>query len=117
MSNNRNEVNDILTEREIETAWGVSMPADMRTSFELDDVPTELREMVPYAVFWGASDDSIRESLLRLTPDSLKKNLKRAVAKFDDQLDDWLAGPQASNSNPTKAYIAFSAMRMSADFV
>jgi hypothetical protein len=47
----------------------------------------------------------------------LRMNLKWVVVKFDDQLDSWLAGPMAQSASPTDAYIAFSAMRMAADFI
>ena len=37
------------------------------------------------------------------------------VASFDGLLDEWLAGPEADNPDPTAEYIAFSAMRMVTD--
>ena len=106
----------VLTQSEIEDAWG-GVQALSRTSFDLKDVPEDLRQLAPYAMFWGAADDSAREGVLKKTPEALRKNLKRVVTAFDDQLDAWLAGPEASNPEPSDAYIAFSAMRMSADFV
>jgi hypothetical protein len=110
-------MNEILTEEQIEQAWGPSGKTSPRISFDLRDVPEGLRQLAPYAVFWGAADDWLREDVLRKTPESLRKNLKSAVAAFDDALDAWLAGPEASNPRPSNAYVAFSAMRMSADFL
>lgn len=107
----------VLTQDEIETAWGASVMKCPRTYFEWEEVPEEVRQLIPYAVFWGASDDWAREDILRNTPEVLKQNLKWVVKKFDDQLDAWLAGPEASNPSPSNAYIAFSAMRMGADFI
>jgi hypothetical protein len=107
----------ILTQAEIEEVWGPSAQASPRASFNLEDVPEGLRQLAPYAVFWGAADDWAREDVLKKTPDSLRKNLKAVIAAFDDALDAWLAGAEASNSHPSDAYVAFSAMRMSADFV
>lgn len=107
----------VLTHAEIEAVMGPATTANPRVIFKWTDVPEKLRELIPYAVFWGASDDWAREEILRRTPVPLKMNLKFVVEKFDDQLDDWLAGPEASNPDPTDAYIAFSAMRMGADFV
>jgi hypothetical protein len=117
MSNESTELLKLLTRREIEVAWGETIEVTPKASFESGDVPQELRALIPYAVFWGVSDDWIREDVLKRTPVQLKKNLKWAVAKFDDPLDAWLAGPEASSSDPTDAYVAFSAMRMGADFI
>jgi hypothetical protein len=39
------------------------------------------------------------------------------VSDIDDQLDDWLAGDEAKSDSPSAEYIAFSAMRMAADFM
>lgn len=110
-------MNQLLTQAEIEAEWGLSAQTSPRTSFDLEDVPEGLRQLAPYAVFWGAADDWVREDVLKKTPGSLLQNLKAVVAAYDDALDAWLAGVEASNSEPSDAYVAYSAMRMSADFV
>ena len=107
----------VLTKAEIEEVWGPLASASPRASFELKDVPEDLQKLAPYAMFWGAADDGVREDVLRKTPKALQLNLKTVVAAFDDLLDAWLAGPEASIPDPTDAYVAYSAMRMSADFV
>lgn len=38
-----------------------------------------------------------------------------AINRYEDELDDWLAGPEADSPAPSAEYIAFSAMRMAAD--
>ena len=88
-----------------------------KASFSWTDVPAELRQLIPYAVIWGLSDDWARQDLMKRTPAALKRNLKWVVQQFDNQLDAWLAGPEAAGPTHSKAYIAFSAMRMGADFV
>jgi hypothetical protein len=78
-------------------------------------VPEELRHLIPFAEFWGVSDDTIREDLATKTPTSVKAELKSILREYDDVLDQWLAGPEADSSSPSPEYVAFSAMRMIAD--
>lgn len=110
-------MNQVLTQGEIEEAWGPSAHACPKTVFDLRDVPENLQQLTPYAVFWGAADDWVREDVLKKTPEFLRQNLKKVIAAYDDALDVWLAGPEASSPEPSDAYVAFSAMRMSADFI
>jgi len=107
----------LLDQAEIEEIWGAFARICPRASFLISDVPEGLRQLAVYARYWGASDDSLREAILASTPDVLQRNLKAVVSQFDDLLDAWLAGDEASVSNPSDAYIAYSAMRMSADLI
>lgn len=109
-------IRTVLTRLEIEAAWENAQKIP-RATFNLKDVPRNLVQLVPYAEFWGAADDWAREDVIRMTPEFLQKNLKWVVAAFDDQLDEWLAGSEASSREPSDAYVAFSAMRMAADFI
>lgn len=78
-------------------------------------VPLPLRSLIPLAERWGISDDILRtDALRRATPQEVSE-LKRIVADFNDLLDDWLAGPEASDPQPSAEYIAFTTMRMAAD--
>ncbi len=83
----------------------------------LESVPVPLRPLIHYAEFWGASDDGLREAMVEAAPEEVKVNLVAVVSEFDDEFDEWLAGPDADAPTPTPEYIAFSAMRMAADFV
>ena len=78
-------------------------------------LPAAFHPYIPYAELWGVADDMERVALINRAPEEAKAELQRVVAEIDDQLDDWLAGPEAESSNPLKEYIAFSAMRMSVD--
>ncbi|RFC46919.1 MAG: hypothetical protein DVB22_003249 [Verrucomicrobia bacterium] len=91
--------------------------ASPTVDFDTNHVPEDLRALIPYASFWGLSDDLERERLVDCAPDHLKESLQLLIAENDDALDEWLAGPQATNPNPSAAYIAFSAMRMAADYM
>lgn len=84
--------------------------------FDESDVPENLRNLIPYARFWGISDDLEREVLSEAADQSVKDRLKALIAENDDLLDDWLAGEEADSLAPSDAYVAFSAMRMCADF-
>lgn len=117
MNSAHTPLNEILTPDEIASAWGPQVVALPNVSFSSNDVPEGLHVLTPYAEIWGVSDDLVREGILKRTPKPLKENLKRVVELFDDQLDFWLSGPEASSTNPSDAYVAFSAMRMAADYV
>jgi hypothetical protein len=90
----------------------------MNTPIELnpDRVPPELHPLIPFAQTWGIADDFDRElAVERSSPDQLAE-LKAIVGRFDDQLDTWLAGDEATEPRFSNEYIAFSAMRMAADY-
>jgi hypothetical protein len=44
-------------------------------------------------------------------------NLKEVINEYDDLIDQWLASDEAYSESPSKEYIAFSAMRMAADYI
>ena len=81
-----------------------------------EKVPESLRHLIPYAELWGASDDLIRDDMVRTAPREAIEDLKRVVEQHDDLLDEWLAGPEAEGPEYSAEYTAFSAMRMAADF-
>jgi hypothetical protein len=70
-------------------------------------VPIELWPLIPYAEFWGISDDGYRIELIKLAPDEVWQGFRDAVSKHKAALLDWLAGPDA-DSTPTAEYLAFS---------
>ncbi|MDM0000683.1 hypothetical protein QTI24_18855 [Variovorax sp. J22P240] len=104
-----------LTEAQIDDAMGPVRMAFPRASFALDDVPASLHQLAPYAARWGVADDSVRDSVIRGTPLTLKRNLRWMVTVLDYALTEWLAGPESLSTEPTDAYVAYSAMRMAAD--
>lgn len=80
-------------------------------------VPERLREYVPFAELWGIADDLGREMLVERAPQAAKEDLVALVERIDDELDEWLAGPEADSCTPSSEYLAFSAMRMAADYI
>jgi hypothetical protein len=79
-------------------------------------VPVSLRPLIPLAERWGIADDVIRDDVFRQAIASDLQHLVAVLREHDDALDEWLAGPEASVAPPSPEYVAFSAMRMGADF-
>jgi hypothetical protein len=108
---------ELATAGELKAKYGLT--AENRPMINLDRrrVPEALRPLIPYAEVWGIADDLIRHDLVRKTPRHVALRLKDIVERYDDLLDEWLAGPEASSRKPTPEYVAFSAMRIAADSV
>ena len=83
---------------------------------DASQVPPGVREYIPYAELWGVVDDLERELRVERAPAAALEDLADLIARIDDDLDDWLAGPEADNPAPSSEYVAFSAMRMATDF-
>jgi len=95
-------------------------PHDERPSSVVLDprgVPEQLCALIPYAERWGIGDDIARNELVLSASQAEIDELKRVVRDHDDLLDEWLAGPAATNPPFTKEYLAFTHMRMAADGV
>lgn len=79
------------------------------------NVPEVLHGLIPLAQRWGISDDMLRLDALRKASTEEIEYLRLAIERFDDELDEWLGGPEAFLPMPTAEYLAFSNMRMAAD--
>ena len=86
-----------------------------RVTLSPEHVPEPLRELIPFAERWGISDDVLRINAVRSASPEEIEYLRRVVVQFDDLLDEWLAGPEATSLTPSEEYLAFSNMRMAAD--
>ncbi len=104
----------ILTAEQMKGSYGSFYESSQRVRLDPNNVPKRFWPLIPYAEFWGIADDLAREILIDEAPKNVQQNLKDVVAVFDSAMDEWLAGPDADNPNPTDEYIAFSAMRMAA---
>jgi hypothetical protein len=95
-----------------------ALTAENRPEIRLDpaNIPPLLHRLIPYAELWGISDDLIRDDVVRRAPQEAIDELKRVIELYEDPLDEWLAGPEAQGPAFTQEYLAFSAMRMAADF-
>jgi hypothetical protein len=108
---------DVFSVEQMKQQYGLFFTNSPRVQIDCTNVPKELWSLIPYAEFWGIADDWARESLVRQAPPEIQKNLKSVVSAFNDALDVWLAGDEADSPSPSREYIAFSAMRMAADFI
>lgn len=106
----------ILTTDDMRRVYGAFFAKKPAIHLDKTKVPADLWPLLPYAEFWGVTDDWTREDLIQNAPAEVVTNLKAAIAAFDDSLDQWLAGPEATSGSPSREYLAFSAMRMAADF-
>lgn len=110
-------INKVLTQEEMSIAYGEFFRASRKVCFDTTDVPKNLQPLISYAEFWGISDDWARQDLIQKASSDVKQNLKSVIGMFEDELDAWLACPEVAGAAPSDAYIAFSAMRMGADFI
>jgi hypothetical protein len=98
------------------TAYGTFHRRSRLSTIHPQNVPEDLRPLIPYAEFWGIADDLERERLVRAASSDALVNLVAVIRAHDNALDRWLAGPEAQSAQPSDEYVAFSAMRMAADF-
>ena len=107
----------VLTEAQIDDAMG---PVRMAFQGHRSPLTTFPRPSInsPPMPHVGASQ-MIRSGtgVIRGTPLMLKRNLKWMVTVLDYALTEWLAGSESLSTEPTDAYVAYSAMRMAADCI
>lgn len=108
---------DILSAEQMKQRYGSFYDQSPKVQLDQRNVPERFRPLLPYAEFWGIADDWTREGLVDQAPPEVKENLREVVTRVDKALDEWLAGPEADNPKLSDEYIAFTAMRMAADYV
>ena len=108
---------DILSAEQMKQRYGVFYNCSPKRHLDPRKVPEQFWPLMAYAEFWGIADDLAREKLVKQAPAEVQRNLKQVVSAFDNALDDWLAGPEADNPNPSDEYVAFSAIGMAADYI
>jgi hypothetical protein len=87
--------------------------SDLR--LEESKIPGELRPLIPYAEFWGISDDTFRIELVNAAPAGVWRDFRETVKRSEKALLGWLSGPEA-NKPPSQEYVAFSAMLQAFDW-
>jgi hypothetical protein len=99
----------------LEETYGEFFHEGGNVPFDDQDVPGKLASIIPYARFWGIADDYDRHALADKAPKTIADDLLAITQAHAQQLDDWLASPEADWTN--EAYLAFSNMRMAADYL
>lgn len=107
----------LYTQAEMQEKYGSFFQSGAKQRLDRSRVPEALWPLMPYAAFWGVADAWAREKLAQKAPPTVQDNLKAIVAAYEDDLDEWLAGDEASSPEPSPEYVAFSAMRMASDFM
>lgn len=107
---------ELLSVEEMRNKYGLVSENRPALRLNREKVPEKLRHLIPYAEVWGVGDDLVRDDMVRKAPKQVVDELKRVIELNEDLLDDWLGGEEANNPNPSREYLAFSAMRMAADF-
>ena len=116
MSSRLSEASWILDSDALEQALKVRIDAAQIRRITAG-APPAFRSIAHYAACWGISDDCHRTDLVRGAPLDAVQNLKEVVGLYEEELDIWLAGPEANGPHFSDAYVAFSCMRMAADEV
>jgi len=111
------ETPDILSADQMQQRYGSFYDQSPRQNLDRRKVPEKLWPLLQFAEVLGNADDWTREDLVKQAPADVQRNLKDAVAAFENSLEEWLAGPESDNPNPSDEYIAFVAMIMAADSV
>src|SRR5262245_725950 len=73
-------------------------------------IPQTLWPLIPYAEFWGISDDGYRIDLIDAAPSNIWIEFRESVFQHLNELENWLIGPDAKRQKKTREYIAFSSM-------
>ncbi|MFL6636824.1 MAG: hypothetical protein ACJ8HJ_31405 [Massilia sp.] len=79
-------------------------------------IPLQLHPLIGLAEKFWLADDKVREHVVANSSMEERRSMKEAVEKYDDDFDLWLAGPEAAGPEYSDEYIAFSSLRMAADF-
>lgn len=106
---------EVATGIELAEKYNLSLQNNNPLFLRKEDVPFGLQSLIPYAEFWGISDDMLRYEFVQSVPNELLVELQEAISQFEDELDEWLAGPESLRSSFSDAYVAFTCMRMAAD--
>jgi hypothetical protein len=107
----------ITSGKQLREAYGDLLDEYPGVALDPGRVPAGLRHLMALAELFGQEDDLVREHLLAKASPQLREELQRQVAASEQDLNAWLAGPEADNPEPSDEYIAFSAMRMAADYL
>jgi hypothetical protein len=85
-------------------------------SLDAGRVPQPLVPLLPLAEKWGSGDDLERSSRVERASNEQLLELLEAVNRCQNELFDWLAGPESYSADPTKEYIAFSDLAAAFDY-
>jgi hypothetical protein len=97
----------LMTYDELVRGWDASIPENY-TLFSIDEVPAELRPLIPYAQVFGISDDGYRWDLHGRVPRTLALHVQEAVVQHDDALRAFFEGPSTESRAVFTALFIFA---------
>lgn len=109
--------NPILTRSEMKSFYGDFWSQSPGVRLSAEKVPPSLVPLIPYAEFWGVTDDLLRENLVDAAPKPVAQNMKDVVYQLEPIWESWLGGRRADPDHPTDEFLAFAALIMAADYV
>ena len=78
-----------------------------------NNVPPDLRPVIPFAEKWGISDDYDREETIS---NASREELAAIASSFDnvdnEVLTGWLTGPESKREHLSQEYVAFTNLTM-----
>ena len=88
----------------------------MMPRLDPDKMPPALLTLLPMAERWGVGDDYDRERMVReASTEDLDQLVHCIDGISDDDLFDWLTGPEADNPKPSAEYLAITCLTMARD--
>ncbi len=100
---------------EIKEAFGEVMIHNRLTPLDESTIPAQFRCIRHYAEIWGLTDEEDRMQMIKNTPEPLLEDFCLLLRSIDDELEAWLCGDEADNSDPTAAYVCYTALVMAFD--
>jgi hypothetical protein len=114
---NESEEFEVATGAELAAKHGLTAENRPRIKLDVSKIPPSLHPLIPYAEFWGVSDDIMREDLIEKASDADLYEFARTMERYWRELYDWLTSPTESRQNLDQEYVAFSAMGMASELV
>ncbi|MCA0455094.1 MAG: hypothetical protein LCI00_14060 [Chloroflexi bacterium] len=100
---------------ELKEAFGLTAENRPTINLNPENIPDRLRMLIPYAEVWGITDDLIRADVIdKASPEALQ-DLILTIGKYQDAVNEWLAGSEAYQDKQIQEYYVFSALLMAFD--
>lgn len=81
-----------------------------------DNVPNEVKPLIPFAEIWGISDDLIREDFVAKADLRDLQNLISFMQNIEfEPIDKWLTSPEMIRHSYSAEYIAITCLIMAAE--
>ncbi len=78
-------------------------------------VPRSARHLIPFAERWGIGDDYEREVAVAAAGAEDLSALAHVLDDISDEFWEWLGGDESFAAQPTREYVAMTALTMAVD--